>query len=103
MKSLSLVLGLGLCLSLVSTAHPGDVDVELVRFAAAKEAQAREFAAALTNKVPDITWSFFDAVRVDDWQTATNLGTRLERASGRYTHSEKSEFSEALQFCNIGH
>lgn len=72
-------------------------DAEIARFAASKEAQAREFATALTNKVPDITWSFFDAVKVDDWQTATNLGERLQQISGRYEHSDRKRTSEALQ------
>lgn len=87
-----------LCLSVVTVqlASWAGGDADLARFAAVKEAQAREFVAELTNKVPDITWSFFDAVKVDDWETATNLGTRLERASGRYAYSEKKEFSEAL-------
>jgi hypothetical protein len=60
------------------------VDVQFLRFTGAKEAQARELAEAQTNKVPSFLWSFFDAVRVDDWETATNLMARLEQASGRY-------------------
>ena len=57
---------------------------EVGRFAAAKQAQVRAFAKELTNQVPSIVWSFFDAVRVDDWETATNLFERLQRASGRF-------------------
>src|SRR5262245_600302 len=59
------------------------LDIELLRFTSAKEAQAREFAKGQTNKTPSYTWSFFDAVRVDDWETATNLAGRLEKAGGR--------------------
>jgi len=63
------------------------VDRDLARFAAAKQSQVRDYAQALTNKVPSTVWSLFDAVRVDDWETATNLAARLEKASGRYSDS----------------
>ena len=63
------------------------VDLDLARFATAKQNQLREYASTVTNKVPSIVWSFFDAVRVDDWETATNLAARIDRASGRYTNS----------------
>jgi len=86
-----------LALTCVSIVTAGATDSDMARFAAAKEAQAREFATAQTNKVPDLVWSFFDAVRVDDWETATNLGAGLEKASGRYTHSDPKALSEALQ------
>jgi hypothetical protein len=62
-------------------------DPALARFATVKQAQIREFAQTLTNKVPTAVWSFFDAVRVDDWDTATNLFERLQRASGRFANS----------------
>ena len=65
----------GLVVVLTSTARA--LDRDMARFVAAKEAQAREFANAQTNKVPSLLWSFFDAVKVDDWKTATNLGARL--------------------------
>ena len=55
------------------------VDPDLGRFATAKQRQVREYAEALTNKLPSIVWSFFDAVRVDDWETATNLAARLDQ------------------------
>ncbi|PWU17549.1 MAG: hypothetical protein C5B50_11010 [Verrucomicrobia bacterium] len=58
------------------------MDPDFARFAAAKQAQVREFAAS--NTVPSMVWSYFDAVRVDDWQTATNLASQLHNASGRY-------------------
>ncbi len=68
------------------------LDVELARFVAAKEIQARQLAEAQTNKVPSIVGSFFDAVRVDDWETATNLHARLGRGSGRYTSETNPPF-----------
>ena len=60
------------------------LDPALGRFAGAKEQQVRELAHTITNKVPAIVWSFFDAVRVDDWQTATNLAALINAASLRY-------------------
>src|SRR5712691_9651210 len=63
------------------------VDLDLARFATAKQNQLRDYAQTVTNKVPSIVWSLFDAVRVDDWETATNLAARIDRASGRYTNS----------------
>ena len=63
------------------------IDPDLGRFATAKEAQVREYSQGLTNKVPSIVWGLFDAVRVDDWETATNLAARIDKASGRYTNS----------------
>jgi len=59
---------------------------EVARFVTAKQEQIREFAKTLTNKVPSTVWSFFEAIRVDDHETATNLFTRLQRASGRYPY-----------------
>lgn len=64
------------------------LDIDLARFTDAKAAQARELARALTNTVPSMVWSFFDAVRVDDWQTATNLAFRIEKAGGRIYHDD---------------
>lgn len=66
-------------------------DRDLARFATAKEKQIRESAETLTNKVPAIVWKFFDAVRVDDWETATNLAEQIQQASGRYTNSVANE------------
>jgi len=72
-------------LLVVSTANVEALDVEMARFAGAKRIQARELAETLTNKPPSIVWSFFDAVLVDDWETATNLSARLNQASGRFS------------------
>ncbi len=73
------------------------LDRDMLRFAAEKEAQVRTFARSLTNKVPSIVWSFFDAVRVDDWETATNLAGRINQASGRFGPSRTEAFSPALR------
>jgi hypothetical protein len=73
------------------------VDPDMARFASAKETQARELAKAQKDEVPALVWKFFDAVRVDDWETATNLSDRLERASGRYTHSDPAAMSPGLR------
>src|SRR5258706_387881 len=66
-------------------------DPDFARFVAAKQAQVRDFAQTLTNQVPSNVWSFFDAVRVDDWETATNLFTGLEQAGGGYAESAREE------------
>ncbi len=74
------------------------VDPDLARFASAKQAQIREYAEALTNKVPSIVWSLFDAVRAEDWDTATNLQARLNKASGRFPDAGGDEpLSPALR------
>lgn len=67
------------------------VDLDLARFATAKQNQIREDAQKITNRVPSIVWSFFDAVRVDDWETATNLANHIQQASGRYAYSTTNE------------
>jgi len=60
------------------------MDADLARFVSAKRNQIREYEKELTNNVPSIVWSLFDAIRVDDWETATNLVARINRASGRF-------------------
>ncbi len=78
--------------------NTGATDLDLARFATAKAHEIREFADTTTNKVPALVWSFFDAVRVDDWETATNLADRLSLASGRYVKSATNEtLSPALR------
>lgn len=85
-------------LALLLAAEAQAVDLDLARFATVKQNQIRENAETLTNKVPAIVWRFFDAVRVDDWETATNLAGRIQQASGRYTNSLESEsLSPALK------
>ena len=36
-----------------------------------------------------MVWRFFDAVKADDWETATNLAGRINQASGRYRGTER--------------
>ena len=67
------------------------VDLDLARFATAKENQIRENAQTITNKVPSIVWRYFDAVRVDNWENATNLAERIKQASGRYAYLTTNE------------
>ncbi|MDB6064887.1 MAG: Regulatory protein BlaR1 [Pedosphaera sp.] len=78
-------------IAIIPVGSSSAVDLDLARFATAKEKQVREYAETLTNKVPAIVWSYFDAVRVDDWETATNLAKRIDAASGRYTNSVNDE------------
>src|SRR5215471_8320848 len=73
------------------------LDTDLARFVGAKQSQLREYAQTLTNKVPSMVWSYFDAVRVDDWETATNLSARIDLASGQTANSKQDAFSPALR------
>jgi len=73
------------------------LDTDFARFAGTKLAEARKAAGNQTNKVPSFVWSFFDAIRVDDWDTATNLMQRIESASGRYSNSNRETLSPGLQ------
>lgn len=73
------------------------LDREMARFAADKETLAREFAETQTQKVPAITWSFFDAVRVDDWETASNLFSRLRQFNTRQPAAESDSSAASLQ------
>jgi len=85
-------------LAVISFFNARAVDPDLARFATAKQAQVREYAQTLTNRIPSIVWSLFDAVRVDDWETATNLAARIDQASGRFPDSGTNEtFSPALR------
>jgi len=83
------VLFVALFLGLAISAH--GIDPDLGRFCAAKQEQIRAYAQTLTNKVPPLVWKFFDAVRVDDWETATNLSTRINSASRRYLEGANDE------------
>ena len=67
------------------------IDQDLGRFMIAKQQQIRDLAETLTNKVPAIVWRFYDAVRVDDWETATNLALRINQASHRYSQSTNDD------------
>src|SRR2546426_393284 len=78
-------------LAMVAATEVNAIDLDLARFATVKQNQIRENADSLTNKIPPIVWSLFDAVRVDDWETATNLAERIQQASGRYTNSVENE------------
>ena len=80
-------------LSLFCAGEAGAIDADLGRFSTAKQNQIRALAEGVTNKVPSLVWRFFDAVRVDDWETATNIFNRISAASHRY---EKSTNDDAL-------
>jgi hypothetical protein len=54
------------------------MDPDFARFVAEKTKQIREFENTANIKVPSVVWSYFDALRVDDWETATNLGNRID-------------------------
>jgi hypothetical protein len=83
--------------ALISPGVVEAVDPDLARFASAKQNQIREYEKELTNKVPSMVWSLFEAVRVDDWETATNLEARLNRASGRFPDNTDRAPAPALK------
>ncbi len=81
-----------LCLlAVLSTGVARAIDPDLARFATAKRHQVEDLAQTLNIKVPTMVGSFFDAVRVDDWETATNLSDRLNKASRRYADAMNDE------------
>ncbi|MDQ6631927.1 MAG: hypothetical protein M3Y82_09245 [Verrucomicrobiota bacterium] len=84
-------------LAVVFASNASALDRDMVRFAAAKEVQAREFSEKQTNKVPSLVWSFFDAVKVDDWKTATNLFARLVEIRGHYDYFKTTVTASSLQ------
>ncbi len=67
------------------------IDPALGQFAIVKQAQIRELAGTITNKIPPLVWRFFDALRVDDWETASNVAMRINAASHRYSVSTNDE------------
>jgi len=71
------VLSFGLFFGFAQNAAATDPD--FARFVGMKEKQVREFAESETNKLPSIVWRYFDAVRADDWETATNLQNRIDQ------------------------
>ena len=70
------------------------MDPDFARFVGEKSRQIREFEKSGDFKVPSVVWSYFDALRVDDWQTATNLENRIE-LMGRMMGTNR--ISSALQ------
>jgi len=85
MKFIRLRIIFSIALLCLGIDRAGAIDSDLGRFSIAKQAQIRDFAETLTNKVPAIVWRFYDALRVDDWETATNLAYRINAASHRYS------------------
>jgi hypothetical protein len=61
------------------------IDADLGRFSIAKQKQIRDFADTISTRVPATVWRFYEAVRVDDWKTATNLAMHINAASHRYS------------------
>jgi hypothetical protein len=82
---------------LLSAIRAEAMDPDLARFVSAKQNQIREYERELTNKVPAMVWSLFDAIRVDDWETSTNLAARIDRASGRFPNNADPSPAAALR------
>jgi hypothetical protein len=81
----------------LATGQARAIDAELARFIAAKQQQVRDLSGRITNPVPAIVWKYFDAVRVDDWETATNLADRIDAASSRYIQATNDVMTPALR------
>jgi hypothetical protein len=60
------------------------MDPDLARFVGAKQNQVRALTKGASDKIPSIVWGYFDAVRVDDWDTATNLSERINGIGHNY-------------------
>ena len=84
--------------AMLTTSQSRAIDADLGRFITAKQQQIRDLSGSITNQVPAVVWSFFNAVRVDDWETASNLANRISSASLRYyTHATNDAMTPALQ------
>ncbi len=90
LRTFALSLGLVLGIAWQTAA----MDPDFARFVQAKQKQIRDFEKTGTNKAPSIVWSYFDALRVDDWETASNLSVRID-AIGRMLGT--NTISPALQ------
>ncbi len=67
-----------------AAARADAMDANLGQFLYSKQQQIERFSDTLTNKVPGIVWKFFDAARLEDWDTASNLFLKINAASQRY-------------------
>lgn len=97
MKSKYLLLVLLGALPGLLTSEVRAIDPDLGHFLFSKQQQIQDLSEGLTNKVPAVVWSFFDAVRVDDWNTASNLAARIDLASQRYTQATNDAMTPALE------
>ena len=66
-------------------------DTRLRAFFAAKEAQARQFAAQTNEPAPPDVWRYFAAATNGDWQTTTNLWLAMHERSGQYGVLKRNE------------
>jgi hypothetical protein len=83
-----------LTLVLGSVLSASAMDPDFARFVGEKTRQIREFEKTDNIKVPSVVWGYFDALRVDDWETATNLANRIDEL-GRIMGT--NEIAPALQ------
>ena len=91
MNRIPLAACVGMVFLLLATAPARALDADLGRYLVAKQQQIRDFADTITNKVPAVVWRFYDAVRVDDWETATNVYDRIRLASHRYAETTNDD------------
>jgi hypothetical protein len=67
------------------------MDAGLGQFLYAKQQQIQVFSETVTNKIPRLVWRFYDATRLEDWATASNLFNQINAASLRYPHATNDE------------
>jgi hypothetical protein len=92
-RNVSLLLLL-FCVSVLmefAAARADAMDASLGQFLYSKQQQIQRFSDTLTNKVPGIVWKFFDAARIEDWGTASNLFLKINAASQRYATGTNDE------------
>ena len=63
------------------------MDADLGQFLYSKQQQIHSFSESLTNKVPHIVWTFYDAVAEGDWDRASKIFGRINEASGRFAEA----------------
>ncbi len=78
------------------------MDPDFARFVTEKARQIREFEKTSDEKVPSIVWSYFDALRVDDWQSATNIANRIDDLGRQMGTNEISPALEGPVWQPIG-
>ncbi|HUC84697.1 MAG TPA: tetratricopeptide repeat protein [Candidatus Acidoferrales bacterium] len=92
MKPENLPCCLAACTSMWLVTEAADaMDANLGQFLYSKEQQIGNFSDTITNKIPGIVWRFYNAARLEDWDTASNLFIKINAASLRYNTATNDE------------
>jgi len=80
------------CMVLYSINRPAEaMDADLGQFLYSKQKQIENLSDTITNKVPHIVWRFYDAARLENWDTASNLFNQIRAASRRYQNGTNDD------------